>query len=212
VEIVQALYDQNKSVGLRDVHLPGGWHLNARRVLVPPVPRRGLARRDEIRHRRDILLPDLWDGPAFDMDSEWWGRPAYEPCPRHRSGLLGNAEYDYDYDVVPYPQQQVLHWVPPPPEENEEEEEEEEEEQVVEAPVLPVEQYQPPDLSEEEALRRAIEESELTEIEGLGAQLAASAFSIHGGASSSGAGPFGIHADASSSHQDPPLPLQAAEP
>jgi hypothetical protein len=34
--------------------------------------------------------------------------------------------------------------VPPPPEE---------EEEVMEAPMLPVEQYQPPDLSEEEALR-----------------------------------------------------------
>jgi hypothetical protein len=48
VEIAQALYDQNMSVGLRDIHLPGGWHLNARRVSVPPVPRRGQARRDEI--------------------------------------------------------------------------------------------------------------------------------------------------------------------
>jgi hypothetical protein len=38
------LYDQNASVGLRDVHLPGGWHLNARRVPVPPVPRRGQER------------------------------------------------------------------------------------------------------------------------------------------------------------------------
>jgi hypothetical protein len=101
VEIAQALYDQNSSVGLRDVHLPGGWHLNARRVSVPPVPRRGRARRDEIWHRRAILPPDLWDDPAFDMDSEWWGRPAYEPCPRRRSGLLGDAEYDYDTD--PYP-------------------------------------------------------------------------------------------------------------
>jgi hypothetical protein len=44
----------------------------------------------------------------------------------------------------------------PPPEEDEEEEE-----QVVEALVLPVEQYQPSDLSEEEALRQAIEESAL---------------------------------------------------
>jgi hypothetical protein len=31
-EIAQALYDQNSLVGLRDVHLPKGWHLNARRV------------------------------------------------------------------------------------------------------------------------------------------------------------------------------------
>jgi hypothetical protein len=34
----------------------------------------------------------------------------------------------------------------------------------VEAPVLPVEQYQPSDMSEEEAIRRAIEESELAEL------------------------------------------------
>jgi hypothetical protein len=39
--IAQALYDQNASVGLCDVHLPSGWHLNARRVSVPSVPRRG---------------------------------------------------------------------------------------------------------------------------------------------------------------------------
>jgi hypothetical protein len=64
------------------------------------------------------------------MDSELWDRPAYEPCSRRRSGLIGDAEYDYDADL--YPQEQVPHWVPPPPEE---------EEEVVEAPVLPVEQY-----------------------------------------------------------------------
>jgi hypothetical protein len=43
VEIAHALYNQNALVGLRDVHLPGGWHLNARRVPVPPVPHRGHA-------------------------------------------------------------------------------------------------------------------------------------------------------------------------
>jgi hypothetical protein len=56
VEIVQALYDQNASVGLPHVHLPGSWHLNARRVLVPPVPRRRQERRAEIRCRRVIPL------------------------------------------------------------------------------------------------------------------------------------------------------------
>jgi hypothetical protein len=133
VEIVQALYDQNSSVGLRDVHLPSGWHLTARRVPIALVPRHGRARRDEIRRRQVILPLDLRDDPAFDMDSEWWDRPAYEPCLRRRLGLLLDTEYDYDAD--PYLQQQVPHWVPLPPEEDEEEEE-----QVVEAPVLPVEQ------------------------------------------------------------------------
>jgi hypothetical protein len=65
------------------------------------------------------------------------------PVAAHRSGLLGDAEYNYDAD--PYPQQQVPHRAPPPPEEDKEE-------QVMEASVLPVEQYQPLDLSEEEAL------------------------------------------------------------
>jgi hypothetical protein len=55
-----------------------------------------------------------------------------------------------------------------------------------------VEEYQPPNLSEEEALRRAIKESELVELgnwEGLGAQLAASASSSNTDASMSRAPP-----------------------
>jgi hypothetical protein len=83
------------------------------RVPVPLVPRPGQERRDEIRSRRSILPSDLREYLAFAMDSEWWYCPAYEPGPRRRSGLLGDAEYDYA--AVPYPQQQVL----PPPEEDE---------------------------------------------------------------------------------------------
>jgi hypothetical protein len=150
VEIAQALYDQNAPVGLHGVHLPSGWHLNAMRVPVPPVPRRGWARRDEIQRRRAILPLDLREDPAFAMDSEWWDRPAYDPCPRRRSGLLGDEEYDYAADI--YPPQQVP-WAPPPPEEEEAEE-----------VALPVEECQPPDLSEKEAIRWAIEESELLEL------------------------------------------------
>jgi hypothetical protein len=119
VEIVHAVYDQNESVGLHDVHIPDGWHLNARRVPVRPVPRHGRARRNEIKRRWAILPPNLHEDPVFTMDSEWWDHLAYEPCPRRQSGLLGDAEYDYDAD--PYPQQQVPHWVPPLPEEEEEE-------------------------------------------------------------------------------------------
>jgi hypothetical protein len=61
-----------------------------------------------------------------------------------------------------YPPQQVP-WAPAPSEEEEAKE-----------VVIPVEEYQPPNLSEEEAIRRAMEESELLELglwDGLGAQL-----------------------------------------
>jgi hypothetical protein len=62
--------------------------------------------------------------------------------------------------------------------------EEEEAEQVA----LPVEEYQPPDLLEEEAIRRAIEKSELLELGkwlGLGAQLTTSASTSGASASTS---------------------------
>jgi hypothetical protein len=107
------------------------------------VPRRG-------RERRAILSPDLREDPTFTEDSEWSYRPAYEPCPGHRSGLLGDEEYD-DATKVYLP-------------------EDEEAKEVA----IPVEEYQPPDLSEEEAIRRAMEESELGLWDGLGAQLQAS--------------------------------------
>jgi hypothetical protein len=41
VAMAHALFEQNAFVGLCDIHLPSDWHLNARRVSVPPVPRRG---------------------------------------------------------------------------------------------------------------------------------------------------------------------------
>jgi hypothetical protein len=56
--------------------------------------------------------------------------------------LLGDAEYDYDAD--PYLLQQVSYWLPPPLEE--------EEDEVMDALVLPVEAYQPSNLSGVEAL------------------------------------------------------------
>jgi hypothetical protein len=87
-------------------------------------------------HQRAILSPDLREDHAFDMDSEWWDHPSYEPCLSRRSGLLSDVEYDYD--VVPYPQEQVPYWEPPPEEEGEEEEEEEAK------PVpLPMKEYHP---------------------------------------------------------------------
>jgi hypothetical protein len=60
---------------------------------------------------------------------------------------------EYDYAAEVYSLQQVPYWVPPPSKEEEAEE-----------VALPVEEYQPQDLSEEEAIRRAIEKRELLEL------------------------------------------------
>jgi hypothetical protein len=46
-------------MGLRDIHLPGGWHLNIGRVPVPPEPGYGRERHDEILQCRAILPQDL---------------------------------------------------------------------------------------------------------------------------------------------------------
>jgi hypothetical protein len=59
VAMAQVPFDQNQTVGLRDIHLPGGWHLNAGRVPVPPEPCCGRERHDEILRRRAILPQDL---------------------------------------------------------------------------------------------------------------------------------------------------------
>jgi hypothetical protein len=81
MEIVQALYDQNDSVGLRDVHLSDGWRLNTRRVSVPPVPLRGQARRDEIRHRRAILPSNLHKDPRLRHGLRVVGSPRLRALP-----------------------------------------------------------------------------------------------------------------------------------
>jgi hypothetical protein len=155
VEIAQALNDQNTSMGLRNVHLPDGWYLNVRRVSV--LPRRGWERRDEIwcwrdqiRRRLAILPPDLHEDLTFIVESEWWDRPTYKPCLRRRSSLLSDEEYDYSL-LVNAPQQ--VSWAPPAPEEEESKE-----------MAILIEDYQPPDLSKEEAIQRAMEESGLLEL------------------------------------------------
>jgi hypothetical protein len=42
----KSMYEHNMLVGMRDVHLPNGWLLNAWRVSVPFVPRHGKERLD----------------------------------------------------------------------------------------------------------------------------------------------------------------------
>jgi hypothetical protein len=96
VPMARAIYRDNVSVGVHDIHLPGGCLLNVRRVLVPPMSCQGRETHDEIRRRQATIPHDLQEDPTFSMDSIWWNRPAYKPCPRFRSCRFGDDEYHYD--------------------------------------------------------------------------------------------------------------------
>jgi hypothetical protein len=61
VAMAKALHHGNMSVGVHDVHLPDGWLLKARKVLVPPVSLHGRKRRDEI-CRRPAARPNVRHG------------------------------------------------------------------------------------------------------------------------------------------------------
>jgi hypothetical protein len=106
------------------------------------------------------------------MDSEWWDKPAYEACTRIRSGILDDDKYEYDVHVGA---QEPAMWAPPPQEREAKEE------------PIQVEEYMPPCLSEEEAIRLAMEQSEILELsqwDDLGMQLHASRLGIAAACSS----------------------------
>jgi hypothetical protein len=69
----------------------GGWYLKAHHVPVPPVSlNKGRERHDEVRRRRFILLSDLRDDLAFDINScNWIMFETWEFDPRRRAGYLG---------------------------------------------------------------------------------------------------------------------------
>jgi hypothetical protein len=70
VEMAMALHHQNMSVGWRDIHLPDGWILKARRVSTPPMPHAAVReRRNGMRCQRAILPPDIQRDPTFGLDS-----------------------------------------------------------------------------------------------------------------------------------------------
>jgi hypothetical protein len=67
--MARRLYTYNRTVPWLDVNLPRRWYLNSRRVLVPPVPRRGQERVLEIRRCRALLPPALRRDPEFTIES-----------------------------------------------------------------------------------------------------------------------------------------------
>jgi hypothetical protein len=97
VEMAMALHHQKMSVRWRDIHLPDGWLVKARRVSTPPVPHAvDWERRDGIGCQRAILPPDLWRDPTFGLDSLMRETLALEPSllrpPRRHPG--GGARND----------------------------------------------------------------------------------------------------------------------
>jgi hypothetical protein len=134
-------------MGVRNVHLPGGWHLNARRVTgsnATIYAAAGLSCRRICGRTR----PSPWIPPSgIDQRSTMTTTTRRRPRPITFRGHCSS------------------------PQEEEAEEEEE----------IPVEEYMPSGLSEEEAIPLIIQDSELVELsqwEGLGLQLHASAHDV----------------------------------
>ena len=67
-EVAQIYWETGQPLPWGDAHLPGGWHLNGRRVPVPRVPRSGRTRTEEILRRRALLPPDLLHDPAYAVN------------------------------------------------------------------------------------------------------------------------------------------------
>jgi hypothetical protein len=89
----QALYRCGQSVDWPDCSLLGRWHLNSRRVPIPPVPRFGLDRVTKIRRRRALMSARLRADPAFGYDSQWWDNfGPRERDPVRRAAFLGEAD------------------------------------------------------------------------------------------------------------------------
>jgi hypothetical protein len=76
--------------------------------------------------------------------------PAEETDARRRSGLLGDVQYDY----TPARAGRRCQHAPLPP-------------RPVTEEVVPVEEYQPTELTEEEAIQKTLEDSELVELAGV---------------------------------------------
>jgi hypothetical protein len=70
--MARRLYVRGLPVSWPDVNLPRRWHLNIRWVPVPPVPRDGPERVQEIHHRRTLLTPALRRDPVFAIKSPAW--------------------------------------------------------------------------------------------------------------------------------------------
>jgi hypothetical protein len=63
------LYARGEPVLWSDVNLPAQWLLNSRRVPIPPVPREGPERIQEIRRWRALLPMHLRRDPDFTIAS-----------------------------------------------------------------------------------------------------------------------------------------------
>jgi hypothetical protein len=105
VKLARSLYTGGELVPWLDVNLPTWWHLNSCRVLVPPippVPRDGPERVQEIRRRWAFLPMHLRrDDPAFDIGSSAWDTfSRWELRPDRRAGYLGDAEWDHNWEPV----------------------------------------------------------------------------------------------------------------
>jgi hypothetical protein len=69
VKLARRLYADGEPVPWPDVNLPARWHINSRRVPVPPILHDGPERVREIRRWRALLPLHLRRNATFDIGS-----------------------------------------------------------------------------------------------------------------------------------------------
>jgi hypothetical protein len=93
VKLTRQLFADREPVPWPDVNLLVRWHLNSRRVPVPPVPRDGPERRREIRRWWALLPMHLRRDPAFDIESLNWDTfSQWEVRPDRLAGYLSDVD------------------------------------------------------------------------------------------------------------------------
>jgi hypothetical protein len=101
VKLACELFEDRESVPWPDVNLPARWHLNSRRVLVPPIPRGRPERRREIRRRHALLPMHLRRDPAFAIESTNWDTfSCWEVRPDRHTGYLSDVDWDHSWEPV----------------------------------------------------------------------------------------------------------------
>jgi hypothetical protein len=101
VKLARQLFADHEPIPWPDVNLLAQWHLNSRRVPVPPILRDRPEHRREIRRWQALLPMHMCRDPAFDIKSLNWDMfSRWEVRPNRRASYLDDVDCDCNWEPV----------------------------------------------------------------------------------------------------------------